>query len=348
MRGFAVWECHRTWEPCYNHALSAAVRYSHVNQQRIHMTIENKGVQLLDVAESSAGQRIDNFLTSRLKGVPRSHLYRLIRKGEIRVNKKRVKPETRLQHGDIVRIAPIQVVKSETLAPPSQGLVDLLRQCILFENDQLMVINKPQGLAVHAGSGLNAGLIEALRDIFSDYSFLELAHRIDKDTSGCLLIAKTSKALKHLQGEIKARKLQKTYLALVHGSWPQSVTKISAPLLKKSAEAGSGIVTVSEEGKTALTNYVVEKRFKGATLMQAMPITGRTHQIRVHCQYAGHPIVGDNKYTPTTKNALSQEKHLCLHAAMLNFSLPDAAERITVQAPVAGNMAALIGRLEAD
>jgi len=319
---------------------------TNLNDSRIAMTADNKGVQLLEVSEDSADQRIDNYLTSRLKGVPRSHLYRLIRKGEIRVNKKRVKPETRLKTGDIVRIAPVRVSVAETPAAPGNSLIALIKQNILFENEQVMVINKPQGLAVHAGSGVRQGLIEALRYIYQDQPFLELVHRLDKDTSGCILIAKNSKTLKHLQQEIKAKELQKTYYALVHGAWPESLQSIDAPLLKKSAESGSGVVTVDTEGKASLTHFAVLQRFWGATLVQAMPITGRTHQIRVHCQYAGHPIVGDNKYTPHTANSLSATRSLCLHAAGLNFTLPDSKKHFKVEAPLGNNMAAIISRLE--
>ncbi len=311
---------------------------------------QNTGVQLLEVGKDSDDQRIDNFLSSRLKGVPRSHLYRLIRKGEIRVNKKRIKPDSRVHAGDMVRVAPLRLPDAAAPMIPGEALTTLLKESILWENPGLMVINKPQGLAVHAGSGQSSGLIEALRHIHPQHEYLELVHRIDKETSGCVLVAKNAKVLKHLQNEIKARKLHKTYLALVHGAWPEQLEEIDAPLHKQSAEAGSGIVTVREDGKASLTRFAVIKRYRGASLIHAMPITGRTHQIRVHCQFAGYPIVGDSKYTPRSRppasSPLALARHLCLHAARLNFSLPERAKRVNVEAAMGSTMAAMISRLE--
>jgi 23S rRNA pseudouridine955/2504/2580 synthase len=310
------------------------------------MSSENKGVQIFEVSGETDGQRVDNFLSSRLKGVPRSHVYRLIRKGEIRVNKKRIKPDTRLHTGDMVRVAPLRMTETEAPLAPSAALSELLRRSILFETDAVMVLNKPQGLAVHTGSGLKTGLIEALRQIYPEHPHLELVHRIDKETSGCILVSKNSHTLKHLQSQIKEKSLRKTYLALVHGAWPERLDRIDAPLHKESVERGSGIVTVDPEGKSALTQFAIVERFIGATLIQAMPITGRTHQIRVHCQFAGHPIVGDSKYTSQARNALASVKNLCLHAAILEFTLPGSRKHYRVEAPMGNNMVAVLSRLQ--
>lgn len=301
----------------------------------------NRGVQMLEVGAHSEAQRIDNFLMSHLKGVPKSRIYRLIRKGEVRINKKRAKPDTKLHAGDLVRVPPIRVAQGSTATPPGQGLVDLLATAVLFEDEQMIVINKPQGLAVHMGSGLQTGLIEALRWIKKDQGreedFLELAHRIDKDTTGCIVIAKKPMFLKYLQAEFKARRVRKRYQAIVHGQWPGDITEIHAPLLKRDVQEGEKIVTVDEAGKASNTHFKLIKTSRAASFIEASPLTGRTHQIRVHCQYAGHPIVGDRKYTTQQPNSLTQVKTLCLHAASIEFALEDG-RKISVQAPLPGHM----------
>lgn len=315
------------------------------NENTVVANEPNRGVQLLEVGAHSEAQRVDNFLMSHLKGVPKSRIYRLIRKGEVRINKKRAKPETKLHAGDIVRVPPIRVAQTNTLAPPSQGLIDLLGNSVLFEDEQMIVINKPQGLAVHIGSGLLTGLIEALRWIKKEQGrqeeFLELAHRIDKDTTGCVIIAKNPIFLKYLQSEFKARRVHKIYHAIVHGQWPDDIVEVNAPLLKRDVNEGEKIVIVDDAGKASTTRFKLIKTSTQASLIEASPLTGRTHQIRVHCQYAGHPIVGDRKYTSLERNALSSIKTLCLHAASIEFALEDG-RRISVQAPLAGHMQQLL------
>jgi 23S rRNA pseudouridine955/2504/2580 synthase len=295
-------------------------------------------VELLTIDKHHDAQRIDNFLITHWKGVPKSHIYRLLRKGEIRLNKKRVKPETRLRHGDLLRLPPVRrTLKSAAEAPGSQ-LLSLVQSSVLYEDQNFLVVNKPQGLAVHAGTGNALGFVEALRwhyktkDDLNDY--LELAHRIDKETSGCLVLAKNTTALKYIQAEFKERRVSKIYLALVHGHWSETMEQVDAPLQKIEISAKEKVVKVSADGKQSLTRFRIIKKMNNATLVEARPETGRMHQIRVHCQYAGHPIVGDPKYT-MGQGGISDLKHrLCLHAASIRFELPSGGGTLFVEAPI--------------
>jgi len=303
-----------------------------------------QGVQLLEIGAHTEMQRLDNFLISKLKGVPKSKIYRVIRKGEVRINKKRAKPDTKLHAGDIVRIPPIRVAQPSVIEPPSASLVTLLESAVLYEDEQVLVINKPQGLAVHRGSGLKIGLIEALRsmrDNGDEAFFLELVHRIDKDTTGCIVIAKNPLFLKYMQREFKERNVHKTYQAIVHGEWPDDIVEVNAPLLKHDVQQAEKVVTVDPEGKSAITHFKLVQRFAQCSFIEANPVTGRTHQIRVHCQYAGHPIVGDRKYTSAASNALGQHKQLCLHAAKIEFTMING-EVFKIEAPLGGAMLELL------
>lgn len=304
-------------------------------------------VQLVRVLEPQVGQRLDNFLIRRLKGVPKSRIYRLIRRGEVRVNKKRSKPEQKLVLGDQVRIPPYTGSSSPDPGKPSPALQKFLLESILYEDEQLLVINKPAGLAVHAGSGIRLGLIEAIRQCKPEWAELELAHRLDRATSGCLVISKNARFLKHIQRELKVRNVKKNYLALVHGSWPENLVEVDAPLQKDAVGEGERIVRVRESGKPSLTRFSVRQRYRGATLIEVMPETGRTHQIRVHCQYVGHGIVGDPKYTAKAAGGeLSEVKNLCLHAWKIQFSTPDSASLIKVEAPLDSHLDSLLARLK--
>lgn len=304
------------------------------------------GVQLVRVEKSHVGQRLDNFLMRQLKGVPRTRIYRLIRRGEVRVNKKRCKPERKLDIGDEVRIPPYSSNYSPHAAKPTPALQEFLLSSILFENDDLLVINKPAGMAVHAGSNVAMGLIEALRQCKPNWAELELVHRIDRATTGCLVISKNSITLKELQRQLKVKKVKKHYLALVHGQWPDSLTQVDAPLLKEAVGAHERIVRVQDSGKASLTRFAVKQQFAGATLIEAMPETGRTHQIRVHCQHSGHGIVGDEKYTFRASNsALEKVKNLCLHAWKIEFKLPDEPDSILVEAPIPNQLSGLLRTL---
>ncbi|MFT4815820.1 MAG: 23S rRNA pseudouridine955/2504/2580 synthase [Pseudohongiellaceae bacterium] len=309
-------------------------------------TSVSDGVQLVRVEKSHIGQRLDNFLIRHLKGVPRTRVYRLIRRGEVRVNKKRCKPDRKLELGDEVRIPPYTTNYSEQTAKPSPALQEFLLNSILLENDDLLVINKPAGMAVHGGTSVAMGLIEALRQCKPEWGELELAHRIDRGTTGCLVISKNSIFLKHIQNQFKVKNVKKHYLALVHGKWPESLNVVDAPLQKDSVGESEHIVRVLESGKPSLTRFAVKQHFDGASLIEAMPQTGRTHQIRVHCQHSGHGIVGDDKYTFKAKgSALSKVKNLCLHAWKIEFELPEGATSIRVEAPIPNHLDSLIQKL---
>lgn len=294
-------------------------------------------VQWVDIDQDRAGQRIDNFLIGYLKGVPRNLVYRILRKGEVRVNKGRIKAEYRLQAGDKVRIPPVRTAASKEPVEASDQLKSLLQESILFENKGLLIINKPSGLAVHGGSGINLGLIEALRSLYPQEHFLELVHRLDRDTSGCIMVAKKRSMLRYLHAELREGRIQKYYQALVQGSWSKRATHVDAPLKKNELSSGERMVRVSADGKPSLTEFQVMQRYSGCTLVQAKPITGRTHQIRVHAQFKGHPLVGDPKYGTDDFNQemkVKGFKRLFLHAAALELTLPDEKQILRVEAPL--------------
>ena len=249
--------------------------------------------------------------------------------------------------GDEIRIPPYTGSDSPQIGKPSPALKNFLLESILFENDQLLVINKPAGLAVHGGTSIRLGLIEALRQCRPEWSGLELAHRLDRGTSGCLVVSKNSTFLKHIQHELKVKNVKKNYLALVHGRWPKSLECIDAALLKQAVGDNERIVLVSEEGKPSLTRFALKQHYRGASLIEAMPETGRTHQIRVHCQHAGHGIVGDDKYTfKATNTALVNVKSLCLHAWKIEFSLPQESTPVKAQAPLDNHLQSLLQLLD--
>ncbi|MRF65735.1 23S rRNA pseudouridine(955/2504/2580) synthase RluC [Escherichia coli] len=301
------------------------------------MNTQNQ-VQFIDISDDEAGQRIDNFLLTKLKGVPKSMIYRIIRKGEVRVNKGRIKPEYKLVEGDQVRVPPVRVAERET-TPVSAKLdkVAALANCILFEDDVLLVLNKPSGTAVHGGSGLSFGVIEGLRALRPEARFLELVHRLDRDTSGILLVAKKRSALRALHEQLRLKQMQKDYLALVRGNWQSHMKVVQAPLLKNILQSGERVVKVSSEGKPSETRFKVEERFDNATLIKASPVTGRTHQIRVHTLYAGHPIAFDDRYGDKqfdSQLAGTGLNRLFLHASALKFTHPKTGEEMRLQAPL--------------
>jgi 23S rRNA pseudouridine955/2504/2580 synthase len=291
-----------------------------------------------EVSLDYAGQRLDNFLMTRMKGVPKSLIYRVIRKGEVRVNKGRSKPEYKLKAGDLVRIPPVRVKEEIKIDNVPDKMAHDIESSILFEDDYLIAVNKPRGMAVHGGSGISLGLIEALRVIRPDSKRLELVHRLDRDTSGVILVAKRRSVLVALHAMLQKKTgIQKRYWALVYGSWPKHMKEVTAPLLKNELQSGERIVRVSQQGKPCHTRYSLERRFEGYTLLNAEPVTGRTHQIRVHCQFAGHSIVGDEKYA--TDDELKQAKiaggkRLFLHAKSLRFIHPQTKEKLTIEAPL--------------
>lgn len=280
-------------------------------------------IRFIEVQIDDAGQRMDNFLVRHLKGVPKSHIYRIIRSGEVRVNKKRVKPLTRVVAGDIVRIPPLRMA-GEKVVHVNSSLKDHLQCCIIYEDERLLVLNKPSGLAVHGGSGLQLGVIEALRKIRDDLPYLELVHRLDRETSGCLLIAKKRSMLRSLHALLEARAVEKIYWALLDKPWHgQEKQVVKAPLQKNTLKSGERLVAVNREGKPSETTFRLLENYKDYCLVEASPKTGRTHQIRVHSMHIGHPIVGDDKYGEHTPlpQALAQNTRLYLHARTIQFNL---------------------------
>ncbi len=306
-------------------------------------------VRFITVNSEDAGQRIDNFLVKTLKGVPKSMIYRLLRKGEIRVNKKRAKPEYKLLDQDILRIAPIRVSEKTNTVSTQLNVVANLEKQILFEDERLIVINKPSGMAVHGGSGVNFGVIEALRALRPDAKMLELVHRLDRDTSGCLVVAKKRSALRNLHEQLREKKVQKFYHALVKGHWSTKLTKVSEGLRKNDLKSGERVVIVDNiNGKESETRYKVIQHYKGATLVRAFPVTGRTHQIRVHCQCKGHPIACDAKYGHPEFDSEMKSlglKRLFLHAASIEFTHPFTEQRMKVEAPLEPSLANLLKKL---
>ncbi|RJX72031.1 23S rRNA pseudouridine(955/2504/2580) synthase RluC [Vibrio sinensis] len=293
-------------------------------------------VQFIDIDEDMAGQRIDNFLRNQLKSIPKSMVYRILRKGEVRVNKKRIKAEYKLAAGDVVRIPPVTIEEKVEDAAPSTKLnkVAELEHMIIYEDEHMLILNKPSGTAVHGGSGLKFGAIEALRALRPQARFLELVHRIDRDTSGILLVAKKRSALRHLQAQFREKTVQKYYFALVMGEWKTSCKVVNAPLLKNEVNS---IVRVNPNGKASETRFKILEKFANATLVQASPITGRTHQIRVHSQYVGHPIAWDDRYGDRRFDAYTADvglNRLFLHAANIKFTHPGSEQAMDISAPM--------------
>ena len=302
------------------------------------------GVRFVTVDEDQAGQRLDNFLRVILKGVPKTRIYRVIRKGEVRVNKGRAKAETKLQGGDVVRIPPVRVSEARAPVVPGMDVARQIEAAILYEDDSLLVLNKPSGLAVHGGSGVSLGVIEALRQLRPDCRFLELVHRIDRDTSGCLLITKKRSLLRHLHAQIREHHMLKVYHTLVDGRWPARKAAVDAPLLKNVLKSGERMVNVHPEGKRSRTRFKVLQRYGETTLVEASLETGRTHQIRVHTLHAGHPILGDDKYGyQQTRELAAKIKlgRLFLHAARVGINLPDGSYR-EFEAPLPAELEAVL------
>lgn len=306
----------------------------------------NHSVRMLEVTQENAQQRIDNFLRLHLKGVPKSMIYRIVRKGEVRVNKKRIKPDYKLNSGDLVRIPPVRVAKENVLPSPKLNKIAKLEASIVYEDDALIILNKPSGLAVHGGSGLDFGAIEALRALRPDARFLELVHRLDKATSGCLLIAKKRSMLRALHEQLRNKTMNKQYLALVKGAWDKKWRSVREPLLKN---AQNSIVKVSSDGKASETRFKIMQRYHGATLVEASPVTGRTHQIRVHTACKGHNIACDDRYGDDDfTNNMRQLglNRLFLHAAHITFYHPVLEKQMTVSAPLCEQLANLLEKLQ--
>ena len=306
----------------------------------------NHSVRMLEVTQENAQQRIDNFLRLHLKGVPKSMIYRIIRKGEVRVNKKRIKPDYKLKSGDQVRIPPVRVSKENILPSPKLNKIARLEDAIVYEDDALIILNKPAGLAVHGGSGLDFGAIEALRSLRPQARFLELVHRLDKATSGCLLIAKKRSMLRALHEQLRNKTMHKQYLALVKGAWDKKWRSVKEPLLKNSQNS---IVKVSSDGKASETRFKIMQRYQGATLVEACPMTGRTHQIRVHAACKGHNIACDERYGDEAFSSAMNKlglNRLFLHALHITFYHPVLEKEMTISAPLCEHLAALLDKLQ--
>ena len=316
-----------------------------------------EAVTWLTIGDDAAGQRIDNFLVRSLKGVPKSHLYRILRSGEVRINKGRVGPDTRLVAGDVVRIPPIRTARPTAAAQAARRPATGPRRFdvpVLFEDDALIAVDKPAGLAAHGGSGIALGLIEQLRAARPAASFLELVHRLDRATSGVLLVAKKRSALVALHAQLREGSVDKRYLVLVRGPWRDAKRKVDLPLFKFSTREGERRVRVEDAGRPAVTTFRRERTWPRhdppLALLEAELETGRTHQIRVHLAHLGHPLAGDDKYGDFAWNkALAREglKRMFLHAARVSFVHPASGETMTLAAALPAELAGFLEALAA-
>ena len=321
--------------------------------------ISKDSVSLITVAEHEAGQRLDNYLIKILKGVPKSHIHRIIRAGEVRLNKKRCKPDSRIQTGDLLRIPPVRTAEKQRSSENRAQAVPAREFTIIYEDDALLVIDKPAGTAVHGGSGVSFGVIEQIRRARPEARYLELVHRLDKDTSGLLMIAKKRSALVKLHEAIRNDHPKKTYLALGVGKLPNDNFHVKLPLFKYTGAQGEKMVRVSEDGQSAHTIFRVLNRFSDdllhqvglshLTLVQATLKTGRTHQIRVHLQSQHCPIAGDERYGDYQANKRLQKlglKRMFLHAAELHLDHPLTGEKLILKAPLPQDLAQFVLMLE--
>ena len=307
-------------------------------------------VSQLIVGRDSAQRRLDNFLLSHLKGLPRPRVYRMIRSGEVRVNKRRAKPSYRLVSGDVIRVPPFAQIDKGFRTRPRHANSKWITERVIYEDHDLLILDKPAGLAVHGGSGLSFGVIELLRAANPRSKCLELAHRLDRDTSGCLLIAKRRSSLRKLHQMFRDGKVDKTYLALLAGRWRGGQRVIDSALYTQHRQGGERHVLVHKDGKPAMTQIEPQVRFDCATLVNAQLLTGRTHQIRVHTASIGHPVLGDRRYggdDSFLEKKLGLER-LFLHAAFLNFESPSCDMRIAVESPLDNELKAVLKCLEGE
>ena len=296
--------------------------------------------------ESVSGQRVDNFLALHLGGVPRSRIYRLLRRGEVRVNRGRVRQHYRLTPGDVVRLPPVWITDSRSRMTPTQDRQRTIERAVLYEDDGLIVLNKPAGWAVHGGSGVDFGVIECLRAARPRARRMELVHRIDRDTSGCLLVAKRRSVLTSLHEALRKERVHKRYLALTRGNFGSRRRRSEAPLVREQRRTGERVVRVHPEGKPSLTEFIPVQIGEIASLVAAEPRTGRTHQIRVHAANLHMPLAGDDKYGDYVFNRLMRSyglKRLFLHAASIAVRIGE--ERTVFEAPLAPELAAVLGSL---
>jgi 23S rRNA pseudouridine955/2504/2580 synthase len=309
-------------------------------------------VRIVEVADDRAGQRLDNFLLGQLKGAPRSLVYKLVRSGQVRVNGKRAKADTRLDGGDEVRIPPVRLDAPGEVRPPSEGLLRRLAESIVFEDRNLLALNKPSGIAVHGGSGVSVGVIEALRALRPEES-IELVHRLDRDTSGVLVVAKRRAALLELQSLLREAEDEeapnKKYLALLVGKMPPGTMTVTAPLQKSVLQGGERMVRVDPAGKASTSHFRLVERRGGHSFCEITIETGRTHQIRVHAAHLGHPVAGDEKYGDREANRRLADqaglRRLFLHAASMEFALEGGKLPYLLNAPLPDELKAVLDRL---
>jgi 23S rRNA pseudouridine955/2504/2580 synthase len=320
---------------CYYSALA------NFGQGKLMSKVLTMPVQTIAIEADYAGPRIDNFLVTRLKNLPKTRIYRLLRKGEVRVNKGRIKPSYRLAAGDRVRLPPMYLEEKPASLGPNRRFVDLLSQRILYEDDGLMIVNKPPGLPVHGGSQINMGVIETLRVMYPKLTHLELAHRLDMETSGCLVLAKKRGILKELHELMRSGQVYKAYLTLTKGRWTTPELRVEASLKKNTLSNGERMVKVDREGKESITVFKPVQCYasshSGSMLVEAVLHTGRTHQIRVHARHRSHPLAGDEKYGDREFNKEMREyglKRMFLHSHHIAFTLPSTGIKISVKAPL--------------
>ncbi|QIQ41370.1 MAG: 23S rRNA pseudouridine(955/2504/2580) synthase RluC [Buchnera aphidicola (Aphis urticata)] len=306
------------------------------------MTYKILSSSIIYINEDMINQRIDNFLKKKFKNIPKSMIYRIIRTGKIRINKKRIKPNYKLKIGDILKVPSIKVFIEERQCFHINNYEKKLLNNILYEDNYLLIINKPSGIAVHGGSGINFGVIEYLRSIRPLDKFLELVHRIDRDTSGILIVAKKRTSLISMHQQIREKKIKKEYIALVHGLWPHNLKKISEPLLKVCLHNKQKKMFINNNGKISETYFKIKKQYSCTTLMSIFPKTGRTHQIRAHTSYAGHPILFDQRYGNSDLDQIIKNKinsiRLLLHAISIDFVHPNSSNILHIEAPLDMNI----------
>ncbi len=307
------------------------------------------GVRLETIPAEQAGQRIDNYLLARLKGVPKSRIYRILRKGEVRVNKKRVAPSYRLRAGDQIRIPPVRVAEVGGPGPEAALAGRRLLATAIHDDPRLLVIDKPPGLAVHGGSGMSYGVIEALRAALPDAPYLELVHRLDRDTSGCLLVARRRSTLRRLHELLREGRVEKRYLALVRGIWDRGVVHQEDELVIGRGAEGERFVRVADEGRRAASDFRPLETWPGASLMEVSIHTGRTHQIRVQSEALGHPLAGDERYGDKAFNRRMRRaglKRMFLHAASIGFRDPVTDEERLFSSPLPDDLRSVLTALE--
>lgn len=308
-------------------------------------------VQYVEITADHAGQRIDNFLMTRLKGVPKTRIYRSLRQGEVRVNKGRIKADYRLQTGDTLRLPPLKVITPASTTPLSSRGIAFLLEHILYEDERLLVLNKPAGMAVHGGVKQSYAIIDGLRQARADLKYLELVHRLDKETSGCLLLAKKAAILRELHELLREGLVEKHYVTLVKGHWQGHERVVDAPLQKTHPDSGGHQVRVHHEGKLALTRFMPQRVGKTASLLAVKLETGRTHQIRVHAAHIGYPVAGDSKYGDFAFNREIQKqglRRLFLHASHIQFTLASTQRSYAFDAPLPQDLTQCLEQLSWD